>query len=490
MANTTLTSELAKRGVTGRRQRLINWAMGYRGFAPVTAMTNPPIITESATGTSLTTGRSNASNIPARGLFPQLQIAGQHGIAVQTGNPNNNAAQFLGPNDLTGTPRGSSLTRVRFMIESPTWDVCFVEQTGSLLNAIIDDEFVSFGDDARFPVPLQSGQVRNMQFDHGADVSSQGVVSTAIANGGAGNAVGDILTATGGTFTRAAKYKVASVSAGAVTRVVILDPGNYSALPSNPVTVTTGGSGTPPTIINSFYQRFHSTLKPRRVELLIQGAWLYGVDFMAQTESGITPYRFNPHVPKLYWIGDSQDSNTYGYIAGVQIGHIVSRKLGLSDGLIIDGAGGTGFNTPNGNVPAFEHPNRVNACIAAAPNIVFFPYSQNVGANTQAQSQTAALAFLSALQIALPDTLFIMCGPAYGFQSWHLAAMQYVMANAPDPRRIRMIDSISEGWATTSTASHLTTDNTHLGNWSNVNWRANLIAEGIASAICDMVLNY
>jgi hypothetical protein len=120
---------------------------------------------------------------------------------------------------------------------------------------------------------------------------------------------------------------------------------------------------------------------------------------------------------------------------------------------------------------------------------VFFPYSQNVGSNTQASSQAAALTFLNTLQAALPNTLFIMCGPAFGFQSWHLSAMQYVMANAADPTRIRMIDSITQGWANGSSSGFLTSDAVHWGHYGNRVWRSRLIAEGMANALLDMILN-
>lgn len=61
--------------------------------------------------------------------------------------------------------------------------------------------------------------------------------------GGSGYTVNDILTLTGGTFSRAAQVKVTSVSGGVVTGVVQHDPGLYSELPPNP-TATTGGTGT------------------------------------------------------------------------------------------------------------------------------------------------------------------------------------------------------------------------------------------------------
>ena len=57
--------------------------------------------------------------------------------------------------------------------------------------------------------------------------------------------IDDILTAVGGTFVRAATFRVITVSTGVITAIELVDPGEYSVLPTtltaNPVT---GGGGT------------------------------------------------------------------------------------------------------------------------------------------------------------------------------------------------------------------------------------------------------
>ena len=63
----------------------------------------------------------------------------------------------------------------------------------------------------------------------------------AIVSGGTGYKVNDELTVSGGTGT-AMKLIVTSVSAGVITGALPLDTGNYSAIPTNPVSVT-GGTG-------------------------------------------------------------------------------------------------------------------------------------------------------------------------------------------------------------------------------------------------------
>ena len=70
-----------------------------------------------------------------------------------------------------------------------------------------------------------------------------GAITVAIAGGGTGYTVGDTLTVVGGTFfTNAQTLTVSTVSAGVITAVAIASYGNYSVLPTNPVSVT-GGTG-------------------------------------------------------------------------------------------------------------------------------------------------------------------------------------------------------------------------------------------------------
>jgi hypothetical protein len=75
----------------------------------------------------------------------------------------------------------------------------------------------------------------------------------AIAAGGSGYAVGDVMTVQGGTAGINAQITVTQVSAsGAVTGIQVTNAGNYSALPSSPASVTGGnGSGARFTILQN-----------------------------------------------------------------------------------------------------------------------------------------------------------------------------------------------------------------------------------------------
>jgi hypothetical protein len=68
------------------------------------------------------------------------------------------------------------------------------------------------------------------------------LATVAVAGGGTGYTVNDVLTIVGGTFGIVATLTVSAVSAGAITAVTISANGYYSALPSTPASVT-GGTG-------------------------------------------------------------------------------------------------------------------------------------------------------------------------------------------------------------------------------------------------------
>ena len=77
----------------------------------------------------------------------------------------------------------------------------------------------------------------------GADRLHIGAV--ALNDGGVATyAIDDILTAVGGTFTRAATFRVITVSTGVILTVELVDPGEYTVLPSMTANAVSGGGGT------------------------------------------------------------------------------------------------------------------------------------------------------------------------------------------------------------------------------------------------------
>ena len=78
-----------------------------------------------------------------------------------------------------------------------------------------------------------------------------GAALATIVGAGTGYAVNDILTVSGGTSTVAAQIEVTTVSAGAITAISLILPGDYTVIPANPVSVT-GGYGTAATFNLNF----------------------------------------------------------------------------------------------------------------------------------------------------------------------------------------------------------------------------------------------
>ena len=91
--------------------------------------------------------------------------------------------------------------------------------------------------------PTTAGGVQATATVNLEQTSSTGI----IASGGTGYTVNDVITVSGGTQTTPSTYTVTSVSAGVITGLSLTQYGSYSAVPSNPVSVT-GGTGTGATL--------------------------------------------------------------------------------------------------------------------------------------------------------------------------------------------------------------------------------------------------
>jgi hypothetical protein len=75
-----------------------------------------------------------------------------------------------------------------------------------------------------------------------------------INGGGTGYTAGDLLTVVGGTNTQAAVITVGTVSAGVITAATVTTFGQYSVVPTNPVSVT-GGTGSGATFTLTYFVR-------------------------------------------------------------------------------------------------------------------------------------------------------------------------------------------------------------------------------------------
>jgi hypothetical protein len=86
----------------------------------------------------------------------------------------------------------------------------------------------------------------------GPNIPAHPLLAARVGNVGSGYAVNDILTVSGGTFTTAATLKVVGVNAaGGITGIAVVQGGNYSATPTDPVSVS-GGNGSGALFLTNF----------------------------------------------------------------------------------------------------------------------------------------------------------------------------------------------------------------------------------------------
>lgn len=90
-------------------------------------------------------------------------------------------------------------------------------------------------------------------------LAGRALASAVVSAAGTGYVVGEILTASGGTFSTAARFAVTVTGGGGtVAAIQLLEPGNYSVEPSNPAATTATGSGTGCTLTLTFNEPFQA----------------------------------------------------------------------------------------------------------------------------------------------------------------------------------------------------------------------------------------
>lgn len=470
-----------------RLDRLRTALVTARDTYPV--MTSPPIVTMPATNVSQISGLGNyAVSVPATDA--RLTYVGGRTQVVST---NRMAAATM--TGLDGNRLTNGLMRMRFMTDAPQIELCFRAVQSTFINAIIDGAMLSRANGALPQSNGPSGSAYWMM-DFGTDPTNFFLNQLSRVSAGTGYVVGDILTLAGGTFTRAAKLRITTASGG----VIVEDGGDYSVVPTGTLT-TTGGSGTGFTVNNMIWSRAASPARRmRRIELLIDIRDLNGyvAGLVVPPGSTILAWPVADGTPKLLVIGDSQNAGTYQAYPDSQSGYQIAQRLGLMDAVEIQAQGGTGWVTANGNSAPWSTAGRVADMIAAKPDILLFDGSQNDGTRF-AEVTTAAAASLHTLQAALPDTLFLVCGPVLhssGTPSY-VAALAAAVAQAPDPRRIALINNSADGWFSGSGKNtapsgsgnndiYVSSDGAHLTQ-AGIDYRATILAERMRVALLGLV---
>jgi hypothetical protein len=475
------------------RSRLQWWAYTRRGTRQLAAMSNPPAMSLPASAVSTITGQANGANATVPAQSPKLTYAG-----VLTTVPVTVASQpsirFDGMSKLDGTrQRFQRGARLRFLTDAPVFEVSFVEQNQTQINALVDGEWAYRGVSAAGSLTSGGSQaVRHWKFDFGADQTSYGSANPQIAAGGSGYVSGDLLTAVGGTLAaingRPATFRVIGQASGVITGVQAQDPGNYAAVPANPI-ATTGGTGSGATITGVYRTPSHTTRRLREVELLINStADDFAIIGLQATAGDVfAPFPVNPRVPRLAWVGDSQTAGTWLPYAG-QTPLQAAARLSMLDNLYISAMPGSGWVTDAGGSPRFSHQNRLADIISYVPDVIVFEGSQNdLASSTVADVQAAVIASLNRLLVALPEVRIVLIGPVHQGSAAYSSALANAAAGCVAPARVRAIDNFAEGWANPAQTAYLVSDNAHWGQYGNDEFRGRMLAARVEAKLLEMI---
>lgn len=109
--------------------------------------------------------------------------------------------------------------------------------------------------------------------------TSKTVTGVTIQNGGGSYSVGNIVTVSGGTFTRPAKFTVTSASSTVVTGLSIFDPGEYTVYPTSPASTTVSPAGGTGLTVNLTFGSvaYDSTSDSELEKIEAYFAWKYGI---------------------------------------------------------------------------------------------------------------------------------------------------------------------------------------------------------------------
>lgn len=141
----------------------------------------------------------------------------------------------------------------------------------------VNEFFVAVGDAS----PVIEATARGGQSNvGGVNFDNIAVGAVALNDGGVATYVIDeILTAVGGVFTRAATFRVITVSTGVILTVELVDPGEYTTAPSLVANAVTGGGGTGALLdLTMALPNSYEVLMGQMVTLLNADAQIAGAD--------------------------------------------------------------------------------------------------------------------------------------------------------------------------------------------------------------------
>lgn len=224
----------------------------------------------------------------------------------------------------------------------------------------------------------------------------------------------------------------------------------------------------------------------RRIELIYQGPAIF-MGVVTTTQDVVLPWPDDfKNKPKLCVIGDSIQIGTYLAYGGAHIGCSIAQSLGLWDGLVINGIGGTGFIT--GGSTAWSSPSRISDFIAHQADIYLIIGSQNDGADSQ-QLRDAVKLVTDEIHNNVPNSLVVGIGNVMGGSTSLSAGIAAGYASAENQNRVRYINNQSpHQWLPILAAGnwHVTNDGNHLSQ-EGQDYFAKVAAPYVAKSLLDMI---
>lgn len=137
---------------------------------------------------------------------------------------------------------------------------------------------------------------------------------------------------------------------------------------------------------------------------------------------------------------------------------LVAVRLGLR--LTLDGEGGTGYTTAGTQPGRRSYPQRVDAAVATAPDVVIVEGSRNDV--DPRRSRTAAVATLRRLRANLPHARILVIGPLYSDpQPVASRPVDDAVAAAADEVPLPYVSAVRRAWFTGSAHRFIGSDGVH-----------------------------
>lgn len=144
----------------------------------------------------------------------------------------------------------------------------------------------------------------------GVEPQPYNLSTVAVASGGTGYTVGDVLTVLGGGYTQRAQVTVTTVAAGVVTAVAISTAGLYTLAPSGTL-ATSGGTGSGATLTGTFTQPYKLWVHEEGLDVVDGNdispieSYFETADISLPTTSGITNWLHVDYIePDFVQAGD------------------------------------------------------------------------------------------------------------------------------------------------------------------------------------------